>query len=141
MLTRALQRLLVAVVDVFYGVSGRFGLARSFGRFAVMAIVLTVLILLPLRPSPQTAEWISIVLIALGLAVAIGALTVLRRLLAQLIALDGDAISLFGGRVAIAVPLVSENVRVFEGSLRLVRRAGVALPALSSSSSGRSSTC
>lgn len=130
MLTSALQRLLVAVVDVFYGVSGRLGLARSLGRFALMAVVLTVLILLPLRPSPQTAEWVSIVLIALGAAVAIGALTLLRRLLARLIALDGDTISLLAGRVVIAVPLVGDNVRVFEGSLRLVRRAGVALPAL-----------
>jgi hypothetical protein len=130
MMVRIFERLLTGVVDACYGVSGRLGFARKLGRFALMASILAALILLPWRPSPQTATWVSVVLIGLGLAIAIGALTALRRVLARLVALDGDTISLLGGRIELAVPIVGTNVRAVEGSLQLVRRAGVALPAL-----------
>lgn len=130
MVVRAIERLLTAIVNAYYGVSARLGFARKLERFAVMAGLLTVLILLPLRPAPDTATWVSVILIGAGLAIAIGALTVLRQLLSRLVALDGDTVSLLGGRVTLPVPIIGDNVRIVEGSLQLVRRAGVALPAL-----------
>jgi len=90
--------------------------------------VLAVLCLLPLYLSPHAARVVAAVLIGLVIVVAILAATGFRRLLDRFV--SGDDIVLGGGRLRIAVPTLGRPVRAVEGVAAILRRAGIALPAL-----------
>ncbi len=106
-------------------------LPRRFGvhlrRFALLLITLTALLLLPLHLSPHAARVVAAVLIGLVLVVAVTAATGFRRVLDRFV--TGDDVVLRGGR-RIAVPTLGRQVRAFEGLAAILRRTGLALPAL-----------
>jgi hypothetical protein len=107
-------------------------LPRRFGlhlrRFVALVVVLAVLCLLPLYLSPHAARVVAAVLIGLVVVVAIVAATGFRRLLDRFV--SGDDIVLRGGRVRVPVPMLGRQVRAVEGLAAILRRAGIALPAL-----------
>jgi hypothetical protein len=107
-------------------------LPRRFGvhlrRFTVLLGALTALLLLPLHLSPHAARVVAAVLVAVVLVVAITAATGFRRLLDRFV--SGDDIVLRGGRTRIAVPVLGRQVRALEGVAAILRRTGLALPAL-----------
>jgi hypothetical protein len=107
-------------------------LPRRFGlhlrRFAFLLIGLTVLLLLPLHLSPHAARVVAAVLVGLVLVVAVMAAAGFQRLLERFV--SGDDIVLRGGRTRIAVPTLGRQVRAVEGLAAILRRTGLALPAL-----------
>lgn len=107
-------------------------LPRRFGihlrRFALLLITLTALLLLPLHLSPHAARVVAAVLVGIVLAVALVAAAGFRRLLERFV--SGDDIVLRGGCMRIAVPALGRQVRAVEGLAAILRRTGLALPAL-----------
>ena len=120
------------VVAWVLAVVARPPLPRRFGlqlrRFGLLLIALTVLLLLPLHLSPHAARVVAAVLVAVALVVAIMAAAGFRRLLARFV--SGDDIVLRDGRTRIAVPTLGRQVRAVEGLAAILRRTGLALPAL-----------
>jgi hypothetical protein len=103
----------------------RFGL--QLRRFGLLLIALAVLLLAPLHLSPHTARVLAAVLIGVALAVAVIAATGFRRLLTRFV--TGDTIVL-SSRVRVTVPTLGREVRAVEGLAAILRRTGLALPAL-----------
>ena len=95
-------------------------------RIAGLLVVMTLLLQLPIRLSPHSARVIVGWLVAIGIVAALTALTTVRRVLKRIA--ECDPIVLFGGRIRIEAP--ERPVRMFEGAMALVRRGGVAMPAL-----------
>jgi hypothetical protein len=95
-------------------------------RVLVLLFFISALCLLPLRLSPHSARVVT------ALVLAVVALTVLttvagfRRLLGRFA--EGDRLRLSGYEVV--VPRLDRPVRAFEGVMALLRRTGLALPAL-----------
>jgi hypothetical protein len=95
-------------------------------RVLILLFLISALCLLPLRLSPHSARVVT------ALVLAVFALTLLttaagfRRLLARFA--EGDRLRLGGHEVA--VPSLDREVRAFEGIMALMRRTGLALPAL-----------
>jgi len=106
-------------------------LPRRFGvqlrRFALLLVALAALLLLPLHLSPHAARVVAAVLVGVVLAVAILAATGFRRLLERFV--TGDTIVL-SARVRVTVPTLGRQVRAVEGLAAILRRTGLALPAL-----------
>ena len=107
-------------------------LTRRFGfharRFVLLLGALSVLMLLPLHLSPHAARVVAAVLVGVVLVVAVMAATGFRRLLDHFE--RGDDIVLRGRRTTIAVPTLGRRVRAVEGLAAILRRTGLALPAL-----------
>jgi hypothetical protein len=96
-------------------------------RFVLLLAVLTALLLLPLHLSPHAARVVAAVLVGVALAVVILAATGFRRLLERFV--EGDTIAL-SPRVHVTVPTLGRQVRAVEGLAAILRRTGLALPAL-----------
>lgn len=103
----------------------RFGL--QLRRFGLLLVVLTVLLLAPLHLSPHTARVVAAVLIGVALAVVVLAAAGFRRLLDRFV--TGDTIVL-SPSVHVTVPTLGRQVRAVEGLAAILRRTGLALPAL-----------
>jgi hypothetical protein len=97
-------------------------------RFVILLVALAALLILPLHLSPHAARVVAAVLVGAGLAVAILAATGFRRLLERFV--SGDDVVLRGGRTRIPVPTLGRQVRAVEGLAAILRRTGLALPAL-----------
>ena len=106
-------------------------LPRRFGvqlrRFALLLVALAALLLLPLHLSPHAARVVAALLVGVALAVLVLAATGFRRLLGRFVA--GDTIVL-SPRVRVTVPMLGRQVRAVEGLAAILRRTGLALPAL-----------
>ncbi|MEA2201646.1 MAG: hypothetical protein QOI89_2242 [Solirubrobacteraceae bacterium] len=100
--------------------------AAGLRRVLTLLLLISALCLLPLRLSPHSARVVTAIVLA---AVALSVLTtaaVFRRLLDRFI--EGGQLRL--GRYEVEVPSLGREVRLFEGVMALMRRAGLALPAL-----------
>jgi hypothetical protein len=105
---------------------------RRFGahlrRFVLLLVVLTALCLAPLHLSPHAARIVTAVLVGVVLLSALVAATTFRRLLDRFV--RGDTLVMFSGRVTVNVPTLGRQVRAVEGMAAILRRTGLALPAL-----------
>jgi hypothetical protein len=84
-----------------------------------------------LRLSPHSARVLATVILAAVALSLVTTLAVVRRLLARLA--EGDLLRagrLRIGRLQVEAPRLDREVHAFEGAMALVRRAGLALPAL-----------
>jgi hypothetical protein len=105
---------------------------RRFGvylrRFVLLLVALAVLCLAPLYLSPHAARIVAAVLVGVVLLTALIAATTFRRLLDRFV--RGDTLVMFAGRVQVTVPTLGRQVRALEGVAAILRRTGLALPAL-----------
>jgi hypothetical protein len=105
---------------------------RRFGahlrRFVLLLVVLAALCLAPLHLSPHAARVVVAVLVVVVLLSALVAATTFRRLLDRFV--RGDTLVMFSGRVHLTVPTLGRQVRAVEGMAAILRRTGLALPAL-----------
>lgn len=130
MLVTIVVRVLSAMLRAIAAAPSRLRVSRQVLRSTALLAALTALMLLPIRFSPQAATAVSIALLATGCVFAIGIATAARALLAKLVDVGDGSIELMGGRVQLDLPLIDGQVRALEGSMRLVKRAGIAIPAL-----------
>ena len=97
-------------------------------RFVLLVVVLAALCLAPLYLSPHAARIAAAVLVGVVLLTALIAATAFRRLLDRFV--RGDTLVMFSGRVQLTVPTLGRQVRAVEGMAAILRRTGLALPAL-----------
>jgi len=97
-------------------------------RFVLLVVVLAALCLAPLYLSPHAARVVAAVLVGVVLLTALVAATAFRRLLDRFV--RGDTLVMFSGRVQLTVPTLGRQVRAVEGMAAILRRTGLALPAL-----------
>jgi hypothetical protein len=122
LLARLLARVVSAITEPPEAARPRARLRRVL----ILLALITTLCLVPLRLSPHSARVVAAWLLG---AVALGLLStaaVFRRLLARFA--QGEALRLGSHRVEL--PGLGREVRAFEGLMALLRRAGLALPAL-----------
>jgi hypothetical protein len=125
MLVAWLGRLIARIVAIVTDPPGIGRQHRSpVRRVAFLLAAMTVLLLLPLHLSPHGARVVTGWLTAIAVVAALSALAVVRRVLRRLA--DCEPVTVFGRQVAV----VERPVRVFESTMALVRRGGVAVPAL-----------
>jgi len=129
-LAALVARMLAAIVSA---ISASLEIARPQARLrrvvALLALIAT-LCLVPLRLSPHSARVLATILLAAVALSLLTTLTVVRRLLVRLA--EGELLAgrMRIGRLNVEAPRLDREVRAFEGAMALVRRAGVALPAL-----------
>ena len=82
--------------------------------------------MLPLRLSPHSARVVSAIVLTVVVLVIVTTAAGFQRLLARFA--EGDRLRI--GRVEVVVPSLHREVRAFEGVMAVLRRTGVALPAL-----------
>ena len=119
---RVLSRIVSAVTEPLDARRPRAQLRRVL----ILLVVITALCLLPLRLSPHSARVVTALVLAVVALTLITTAAGFRRLLARFA--EGDRLRL-GGR-EVVVPRLDREVRAFEGVMALMRRAGLALPAL-----------
>jgi hypothetical protein len=119
---RMLSRIVSAITEPPDARRPRAGLTRVL----ILLVLISTLCLLPLRLSPHSARVVTAVVLALVALSVLTTAAVFQRLLARFIA--GDRLRL--GRYDVEVPSLGREVRLFEGVMALMRRAGLALPAL-----------
>jgi hypothetical protein len=95
-------------------------------RVLALLVLISLLCLLPLRLSPHSARVVTAVVLAVVALVLLTTVTAFWRLLAQFV--EGGRVGLGGYQVD--VPNLGRQVRAFEGVMALMRRTGLALPAL-----------
>jgi hypothetical protein len=95
-------------------------------RVLILLLSITALCLLPLRLSPHSARVVTAVVLAIVALTLLTTAAGFRRLLARFA--EGDRLRLGGYEVDI--PRLDRPVRAFEGVMALLRRTGLALPAL-----------
>jgi hypothetical protein len=97
-------------------------------RFVLLLVALAALCLAPLYLSPHAARVVAAVLVGAVLVSALVAATAFRRLLDRFV--RGDTLVMFSGRVQLTVPTLGRQVRAVDGMAAILRRTGLALPAL-----------
>jgi hypothetical protein len=95
-------------------------------RVLTLLSLICVLCLLPLRLSPHSARVVTALVLGVVALSALTAAAGFRRILARFA--EGEQIRL--GRLRVDVPSVGRELRAFEGLMALMRRTGLALPAL-----------
>jgi hypothetical protein len=95
-------------------------------RVMLLLLSISVLCLLPLRLSPHSARVVTALVLAVVVVSLLTAAAGFRRLLARFA--EGDTLRL--GSYEVVVPSLHRQVRAFEGVMALLRRTGLALPAL-----------
>jgi hypothetical protein len=95
-------------------------------RVLILLFFICVLCLLPLRLSPHSARVVTALVLGVVALSALTAAAGFRRLLTRFA--EGEQVRL--GRLRVDVPSVGREVRAFEGLMALMRRTGLALPAL-----------
>jgi len=98
------------------------------GRVVVVLALIALLCLLPLRLSPHSARVLGTVILAVVALSLLTTMAVFRRLLVRLS--EGELLRVRMGRLHVDAPRLEREVRAFEGAMALVRRAGLAMPAL-----------
>jgi len=121
-------RVLAWVLDVIANppVPRRFG--AHLRRFALLLVVLAALCLAPFYLSPHAARIVAAVLVGVVLVTVLIAAAAFRRLLERFV--RGDTLVMLSGRVHVTVPTLARQVRAVEGMAAILRRTGLALPAL-----------
>jgi hypothetical protein len=95
-------------------------------RVLALLVLIALLCLLPLRLSPHSARLVTALVLAVLIIAMLTTATAFWRLLARFV--EGGRVGLAGHQVA--VPNLGRQVRAFEGVMALLRRTGLALPAL-----------
>jgi hypothetical protein len=119
---RVLSRMVSAITEPLDARRPRAQLRRVL----ILLVAITALCLLPLRLSPHSARVVTALVLAVVALTLITTAAGFRRLLARFA--KGDRLRL-GGR-EVVVPRLDREVRAFEGLMALMRRTGLALPAL-----------
>ena len=99
-------------------------------RFAVLVVIFSTLMIVPLRMTPNTAKLVSLTFLFLIFVVATSLLTILRFLLTRAVVAGKNRLGLSTVHSRIAVPLLAKQVSILQGVGRLVYKAGIALPGL-----------
>ena len=128
MVAALIGRVLAWVLDVIANPP----LPRRFGahlrRFVLLLAVLAALCLAPFYLSPHAARIVAAVLVGVALVTAVVAAATFRRLRERFV--HGDTLVMLSGRVRLTVPTLARQVRAVEGLGAILRRTGLALPAL-----------
>jgi hypothetical protein len=95
-------------------------------RVLALLLLISALCLLPLRLSPHAARVVTAVVLGCAAVSLLSTAAVFRRLLEHFV--EGGHLRL--GRHHVVIPSLGREVRAFEGLTALMRRAGLALPAL-----------
>jgi len=95
-------------------------------RVLALLLLISILCLLPLRLSPHSARVVTALVLAVVVLSLLTTAAGFRRLLARFA--EGDRLRL--GSYHVDVPSLGREVRAFEGIMALMRRTGLALPAL-----------
>ena len=95
-------------------------------RVLILLVLIATLCLLPLRLSPHSARVVSAIVLAIVVLVLLTTAAGFQRLLARFA--EGDRLRI--GRYEVEVPSLHREVRAFEGVMAVLRRTGLALPAL-----------
>jgi hypothetical protein len=95
-------------------------------RVLALLLLISLLCLLPLRLSPHSARVVTALVLAVVAVALLSTATAFWRLLARFV--EGGRVRLGGYQVD--VPNLGRQVRAFEGVMALMRRTGLALPAL-----------
>ena len=126
MLAALLARMLARVVSAITEPPDARRPRAQLLRVLILLVLITVLCLLPVRLSPHSARVVATLLLAVAAVSLLTTAAAFRRLLQRFA--DGQALRL--GRYQVEVPSLGREVRAFEGVLAVLRRAGLALPAL-----------
>jgi len=121
-LARMLSRIVSAITEPLDARQPRTQLRRVL----VLLLMISVLSLLPLRLSPHSARVVTALVLGVVALTLLTTAAAFQRLLARL--REGERLRLGGHQVD--VPSLSRQVRAFEGVMALMRRTGLALPAL-----------
>jgi hypothetical protein len=121
-LARMLSRLVSAITEPLDARKPRAQLVRV----VVLLGSITLLLLLPLRLSPHSARVVTGVVLAVVVVTLLTTAAAFRRVLERFV--QGGRMRL--GSYEVDVPSLGREVRAFEGVMALMRRAGLALPAL-----------
>jgi hypothetical protein len=95
-------------------------------RVLALLVLITLLCLLPLRLSPHSARVITALVLGVVAVSLLTTATALWRVLRRFV--EGGPVRL--GRYQVDVPNLGRQMRAFEGVTALMRRTGLALPAL-----------
>jgi hypothetical protein len=120
-LARMLARVVSAIVEPLQARR-----RAQLWRVLALLLLIAVLCLLPLRLSPHSARVVTAVVLALFALSLLTTAAAFRRLLARFA--EGGPLRL--GAYEVDVPSLGREVRAFEGIMALMRRTGLALPAL-----------
>ncbi|HEX4467718.1 MAG TPA: hypothetical protein VH025_11060 [Solirubrobacteraceae bacterium] len=121
-LARLISRLVSAVSEPFDGRGSR----AQVRRVVILLVAIAALCLLPLRLSPHSARVVTGWLLAVVVLSAVTTVAAFRELMSRFA--GGGHLRLRGHRVI--VPNLGRPIRAFEGVMALMRRTGLALPAL-----------
>ncbi|MCW3032430.1 MAG: hypothetical protein JWM60_775 [Solirubrobacterales bacterium] len=121
-LARVLSRVVAAITEP---PDGRKPIA-ALQRVLALLVLITLLCLLPLRLSPHSARVVTALVLALVAVSLLTTATAFWRLLVRFV--EGGRVRVGGYQVD--VPNLGRQVRAFEGIMALMRRTGLALPAL-----------
>jgi hypothetical protein len=119
---RLLSRVVSAITDPLDVREPRARLRRVM----LLLLLISLLCLLPLRLSPHSARVVATLLLGVVALAVLTTAAAFRRLLTRLT--ETDRLQLRNHHVDL--PNLDREVRAFEGAMALIRRAGVALPAL-----------
>lgn len=126
MLAAILARMLSRIVSAITEPADARRPLVQLRRVLVLLLLIAALCLLPLRLSPHSARAVTALVLAVLALTLITTAAGFRRLLARFA--EGDRLRLGGYEVV--VPRLDRPVRAFEGVMALMRRTGLALPAL-----------
>lgn len=126
MLAAILARVLSRVVSAITEPADARKPIAQLRRVLALLLSISLLCLLPLRLSPHSARVVTTLVLAAGAVAVLTAATAFWRLLARFV--EGGRVRLGGHQVD--VPNLGRQVRAFEGVMALMRRTGLALPAL-----------
>ena len=121
-LARVLSRIVAAITEP---PDGRKPIA-ALQRVLALLVLITLLCLLPLRLSPHSARVVTALVLALVAVSLLTTATAFWRLLVRFV--EGGRVRVGGYQVD--VPNLGRQVRAFEGIMALMRRTGLALPAV-----------
>ena len=126
MLAAIVARMLAIIVSAITEPADARRPRAQLRRVLILLFLIAALCLLPLRLSPHSARVVTALVLAIVALTLLTTVAAFRRLLARFA--EGDRLRL-GGR-EVDVPRLDRPVRAFEGVTALLRRTGLALPAL-----------
>jgi hypothetical protein len=125
-LAAILGRILSRIVSAITEPSDARTPTAQLRRVLALLLLIALLCMLPLRLSPHSARVVTAIVLAVVAIAVLSTATAFWRLLARFV--EGGRVGLGGHQVD--VPNLGRQVRAFEGVMALLRRTGLALPAL-----------
>ncbi|HEY0517640.1 MAG TPA: hypothetical protein VGD00_11000 [Solirubrobacteraceae bacterium] len=126
MLAAILARVLSRIVSAISEPPDARRPVAQLERVLALLVLISLLCLLPLRLSPHSARVVTALVLALVVLALVTTVTAFWRLLTRFV--EGGQVRVRGYQVD--VPNLGRQVRAFEGVMALMRRTGLALPAL-----------